>query len=83
MAIRLRAGLYVEYSDGEKEYHDLNDDPDELHNTYANLSKDSKDALHATLIATVKCHDAKACWAAQRAPSTLELRSSASSQKLK
>ena len=82
-AIRLRAGLYVEYSNGEKEYHNLADDPDELHNTYANLSKDAKDALHATLTATIKCHDAKACWAAQRAPSALDLRSSASSRKLR
>ncbi len=66
-AIRSRAALYVEYANGEKEYHDLATDPDELHNTYASLSEDQKADLHAALIATANCHDAKSCWAAQRA----------------
>ena len=67
-AIRSRAWLYVEYANGEKEYHDLVSDPNELHNTYAILSNEDKAALHAALDATVHCHDAKTCWAAQRAP---------------
>jgi N-acetylglucosamine-6-sulfatase len=67
-AIRSRAWLYVEYADGEKEYHDLVSDPNELRNTYAILSNEDKAALHAALDATVHCHDAKTCWAAQRAP---------------
>lgn len=69
-AIRSRAALYVEYADGEKEYHDLATDPDELRNTYASLSADQKAYLHATLVATANCHDAKSCWAAQRAAPT-------------
>jgi arylsulfatase A-like enzyme len=67
-AIRSRAALYVEYSDGEKEYHDLAADPEELRNTYTALSADEKTSWHSTLTATVSCHDAKSCWAAQRAP---------------
>ena len=67
-AIRLQRALYVEYSTGEKEYHYLDIDPDELHNTYASLSEDDKAALHRALKATVNCHNSKSCWAAQRAP---------------
>jgi arylsulfatase A-like enzyme len=67
-AIRSRAWLYVEYADGEKEYHDLVSDPNQLRNTYAMLSNEDKAALHTALDATVHCHDAKTCWAAQRAP---------------
>lgn len=64
-AIRSRAALYVEYADGEKEYHDLARDPDELRNTFSSLSSDEKSSLHKMLVATTNCHDAKACWAAQ------------------
>jgi arylsulfatase A-like enzyme len=67
-AIRSRAWLYVEYGDGEKEYHDLVSDPNQLRNTFSILSNDDKAALHVALDATVHCHDAKTCWAAQRAP---------------
>jgi hypothetical protein len=67
-AIRARGWLYVEYADGEKEYHDLVSDPFELHNTYSTLSNEDKGTLHAALEATVHCHDAKTCWAAQRTP---------------
>jgi hypothetical protein len=34
-AIRGPTWLYVEYANGEKAYHDLAADPDELHNTYS------------------------------------------------
>ena len=34
-AIRGASFLYAEYANGEKEYHDLVSDPDELHNTFA------------------------------------------------
>jgi N-acetylglucosamine-6-sulfatase len=67
-SIRSRAWLYVEYADGEKEYHDLVSDPNQLRNTFAILSNDDRAALHVALDATVRCHDAKTCWAAQRAP---------------
>jgi len=55
-AMRTATALYVEYADGEKEYHDLASDPDELHNTFAGLSAERKAALHAALEATQKCH---------------------------
>jgi N-acetylglucosamine-6-sulfatase len=64
-AIRSRTSLYVEYADGEKEYHDLATDPDELRNTFSSLSKEEKSALHKMLDAAANCHDAKDCWAAQ------------------
>lgn len=65
-AIRMRTSLYVEYVDGEKEYHDLLADPDELHNTFSSLPDEEKMSLHAALDAIVNCHDAKSCWAAGR-----------------
>jgi Transposase IS116/IS110/IS902 family len=36
-AIRMARALYVEYATGEKEYHGLATDPDELYNTFASL----------------------------------------------
>jgi N-acetylglucosamine-6-sulfatase len=65
-AIRGLTWLYVEYADGEKEYHDLAADPDELRNTYAALSNDDKASLHATVMAVQNCHDAQSCMAADR-----------------
>jgi N-acetylglucosamine-6-sulfatase len=65
-AIRLANGVYVEYADGDKEYHDLASDPDELKNTFNSLSDAQKAWLHQVLTATQNCHDAKACAAAQR-----------------
>jgi N-acetylglucosamine-6-sulfatase len=64
-AIRTAASLYVEYADGEKEYHDLAADPNELRNTYAALSDDRKAALHATLDAVQTCRGAASCQAAE------------------
>jgi len=66
-AIRSRTALYVEYADGEKEYHDLTTDPDELRNTFSSLSNEQKSSLHKMLAATTNCHDAKSCWTAQSA----------------
>jgi arylsulfatase A-like enzyme len=65
-AIRGPSWLYVEYANGEKEYHDLAADPDELHNTYSSLSIDDKASLHATIAAVQNCHDAQSCAAADR-----------------
>ena len=64
-AIRSRNSLYVEYANGEKEYHDLTTDPNELRNTFSALSADQKAALHKMLSDTQSCHSAKDCWAAQ------------------
>lgn len=66
-AIRTRTSLYVEYADGEKEYDDLVADPYELSNTYSSLTSEEKKWLHTTLDAIKNCHEAKTCWAAERA----------------
>lgn len=63
-AIRGRTWVYVEYTTGEKEYHDLAKDPDELHNTYDALSKERKAELHALLNALQNCHGQESCKAA-------------------
>jgi arylsulfatase A-like enzyme len=63
-AIRTADGVYVEYVTGEKEYHDLATDPDELRNTYATLSPSAKASLHALLGAIENCHDSRSCVAA-------------------
>jgi hypothetical protein len=48
-AIRSVNALYVEYSDTEREYHDLAADPFELRNTCASLTAERKAELHAVL----------------------------------
>ena len=65
-AIRGRTSVYVEYADGEREYHDLITDPDELFNAYSALPPERKAALHSTLDAVKNCHDARSCAAAGR-----------------
>ena len=64
-AIRGVSFLYVEYADGEKEYHDLKTDPDELRNTYSSLTTEEKASLHSMLLSVQKCHDAQSCSAAE------------------
>ena len=64
-AIRTRNAVYVEYVDGDKEYHDLATDPYELHNTFSSLPAEQKAALHAAITATQNCHGTESCWAAQ------------------
>jgi N-acetylglucosamine-6-sulfatase len=69
-AIRTVTGVYVEYIDGEKEYHDFASDPQELRNTFKSLPSQEQAALHAKLAALKTCHDAKGCLAAEhRTPS--------------
>jgi arylsulfatase A-like enzyme len=70
-AIRSVRFLYVEYADGEKEYHDLSADPNELHNSFLSLSNEEKAALHVTLEAAKNCHNAKSCQAAERPARTM------------
>jgi N-acetylglucosamine-6-sulfatase len=69
-AIRMATSVYVEYANGEKEYHDLVADPNELRNTYASLPADRKAALHAALDAVANCHDAAGCRAAEHVERT-------------
>jgi N-acetylglucosamine-6-sulfatase len=66
-AIRARTFLYVEYTGGEREYHDLAADPHELRNTFSSLSGEQRTWLHATLESARTCHDAKSCQSAERA----------------
>jgi arylsulfatase A-like enzyme len=60
-ALRLRHIVYVEYTNGEREYYDLDSDPYELTNTYAKLSPDQVDALHAQLDGLENCHSSATC----------------------
>ena len=73
-AIRGLKFIYVEYADGEKEYHDLSADPNELHNSFFSLSNEEKAALHGTLEAVKNCHSAKSCHAAERPARTVAQR---------
>lgn len=66
-ALRTMTSLYVEYADGEREYHDLLADPHELRNSFSSLLPEQKALLHAALEAVRICHDATACLAAERA----------------
>lgn len=65
-AIRALTYLYVEFANGDREYHDLTTDPHELRNAYSSLSSAQKSSLNAIIDAVRKCRDAKACWAAGR-----------------
>lgn len=60
-AIRSATFTYVEYADGTKEYYDRGADPQELHNTAAQLPPDEAKQLHDTLQAMISCHTAVAC----------------------
>ncbi|MGD0958621.1 MAG: sulfatase/phosphatase domain-containing protein [Methylomonas sp.] len=64
-ALRSQTALYVEYAGGEKEYHDLINDPNELRNSYAALSAERKTKLGEILAGVQNCGNAKNCWEAQ------------------
>ena len=55
-AIRTVDHTYVEYADGTKEYYDRTTDPDQLHNTVAQLTADRAAQLHRTLTTLTGCH---------------------------
>ncbi|GGK74972.1 sulfatase family protein [Mangrovihabitans endophyticus] len=57
-AIRTPDYTYVEYADGAKEYYDHRTDPDQLHNTAAQLPESEAAAMHRTLTTLVACHRA-------------------------
>jgi arylsulfatase A-like enzyme len=67
-AIRTPGFLYVEYSDGEREFYDLRTDPFELHNIAGSLSSTQLALLHSSLLALKHCHGGRACWAASHVP---------------
>jgi len=62
--MRTASFLYVEYSDGEREFYDLRTDPFELHNIAGSLTRPRLASLHAELRALENCHGGKACWRA-------------------
>lgn len=65
-AMRTRTALYVEYADGEREYHDVSVDPHETRNTFLSLAAQEQASLGAALNAMRRCGGARACWAAER-----------------
>jgi N-acetylglucosamine-6-sulfatase len=70
-AIRLSRGafgnaVYIEYRDGEREFYDIDSDPEERDNIYASLPPAEQARLHAILTGLALCHGAEACWAAGR-----------------
>lgn len=60
-ALRLPQAVYVEYTDGEREYYNLSSDPYELTNVYSKLSPQRVSALHAELQALETCSGAAFC----------------------
>jgi N-acetylglucosamine-6-sulfatase len=73
-AIRGLKSLYVEYANGDKEYHDLATDPDELRNGFSSLFAKQQAALHATLEAVRSCNGVQSCSAAARPDRSLTKR---------
>jgi N-acetylglucosamine-6-sulfatase len=63
-AMRTPNFLYVEYVDGEREFYDLQQDPEELHNLAGTLTPAQLDRLHGELAALKRCHTGPRCWAA-------------------
>lgn len=63
-AIRSTRFLYVEYSDGEREYYSLGRDPFELHNVASYLRPWRRRMLHAELSRMEDCHSGPQCWQA-------------------
>jgi N-acetylglucosamine-6-sulfatase len=64
-AIRTPGFLYVEYQDDEREFHDLQSDPDELHNIVGSLTPEQLTRLHQELMGLESCHTGAECWAAR------------------
>ena len=65
-AIRLKDAVYVEYRGGDREYYNLSRDPNELHNTYNQLSRRKRAGLHRMLRRLQRCRGAKRCARAAR-----------------
>ena len=60
--------LYVEYTDGEREFYDLRTDPFELHNIAPFTAPAVMHQLHLELLAIKNCHTGASCWAAMHVP---------------
>ncbi|WBB62009.1 sulfatase [Streptomyces sp. WMMC500] len=68
-AMRTADALYVEYAHGEREYYDLDSDPDQLTNQWDDLPSADRRKLHAWLADLKACEGADECRAAARRPS--------------
>jgi arylsulfatase A-like enzyme len=66
-AMRTDTALYVEYADGEREYYEVADDPEELTNLAARLPAEQTARLHSALTAMAGCRG-ESCWNAQHVP---------------
>jgi len=66
-AIRTGTGTYVEYSNGDTEYYNLNKDPYQLSNTANNLTSAARGRLHTQLAAISECSGGTGCWTAAQA----------------
>jgi N-acetylglucosamine-6-sulfatase len=66
-ALRSVDALYVEYSDGDREYHNLAADPHELCNNYASLTAERKAELHALMEEIRNCRGATECSVSSKA----------------
>jgi N-acetylglucosamine-6-sulfatase len=64
-AIRTASNVYVEYGTGEKEFHDLEKDPDELNNTFKDLEVTKRQSFSKAVEAIKACTDAASCWKAE------------------
>ncbi len=60
-AIRKQNEVYVEYTNGDREYYNIMKDPYELHNTYQRLNAVKKARLHQTLSKLETC-SGQSCW---------------------
>jgi N-acetylglucosamine-6-sulfatase len=63
-AMRTTTATYVEYANGEREYYNRVDDPNELHNIAAQLPPATLAQLHAALDALQHCSGTTDCWTA-------------------
>jgi hypothetical protein len=62
--MRTATALYVEYADGEREYYDVANDPDQLTNLAAQVPAERIARLHSSLTAMAGCLG-DGCWSAQ------------------
>lgn len=65
-ALRFRDSLYVEYTDGGREYYDVASDPYQLRNLAAKLTPARQQGLHRALTAMAACRGTTSCRAAEK-----------------
>ena len=73
-AIRTAGALYVEYGNGEREFYDLERDPAQVYNRYAEMRPERRARLRDALAALRSCRGQPSCWAAGLMTSDLRRR---------